>query len=494
MKRTTLLLLTALLPLSCLAQQAPPPGTLPGAPAGVDSFKGVQLKGKAPVNPQTLRVVLPKPQEMTLSNGLRVALLEDHKLPTFSVQVIVRGGGLADPPGKRGLAMATASLLREGTQQRSSREIAEQLATLGATLMAGASPSSGESTVTITGLSEHVAGILALAADVVRNPSFPQAEVDKFKTRFASQVQYQRSLPGFMAQEQFMRAVYRDHPGSYVVPTDAVLKDLTRADLAAYHSVRYRPGNTLLIVYGDITLKDLAAQLERTFGSWQGGETPAVPLPPLQPPEKSRVLLVDRPGSVQTSLWLGGLGIERNSEDYFAVLVMNHILGGGPASRLFVNLREDKGYTYGVYSTFTGSAFPGVLVASTDVRTAVTDGALQELLAEIGRLGSEPVPAQELANAKRALIGRFALSLDAPQTLIANLATQKIYGLPSDYWDTYPARVEAISATDVQRVAKKYYDANKLQIVAVGDAAAVKQVLEKYGSVEPAAPVAGGIP
>jgi zinc protease len=324
---------------------------------------------------------------------------------------------------------------------------------------------------------------------VVRNPSFPQAEVDKFKTRFASQVQYQRSLPAFMAQEQFMRAVYRDHPGGYVVPTDAVLKDLTRADLAAYHSTRYRPNNTLLIVYGDITLKDLAARLERAFGSWERGETLAMPLPPLQPPEKGRVLLVDRPGSVQTSLWLGGLGIERNSDDYFAVLVMNHILGGGPASRLFVNLREDKGYTYGVYSTFTGSAFPGVMVASTDVRTAVTEGALKELVAEIGRLGSESVPAPELANAKRALVGRFALSLDAPQTLVANLATQKIYGLPADYWDTYPARVEAVTPADIQRVARKYYDPGRLQIIAVGDSAAVRKTLEKYGTVETPGPI-----
>jgi zinc protease len=187
---------------------------------------------------------------------------------------------------------------------------------------------------------------------------------------------------------------------------------------------------------------------------------------------------------VQTSLWVGGLGIERRNDDYFALLVMNHILGGGPASRLFINLREDKGYTYGVYSFFNGSRFPGVVLASTDVRSAVTDGALQELTGELRRIGDEPVPDAELKNAKRALIGGFALSLESPQTLISNLATQKIYNLPPDYWDTYPQRVEAITAADVQRVAKKYYDASKLQIVAVGDATAVKQVLEKYGTVE----------
>jgi zinc protease len=476
---SSLLVSTLLAAAPGLAQTQPPAESVTP-----DSIKGVELKGKAPVNLQMLRVVLPKPQEAALPNGLRICLLEDHKLPTFSMQLIIGGGGLADPADKHGLAMVTASLLREGTALRTSRDIAEQLATLGATLSAGASPSSGDSSVTLTGLSENVDAILALAADVVRNPSFPQAEVDKFKSRYLSRVEYQRSLPNFVAQEQFFRAVYGEHPGSYVVPTEAMLKALTRADIAGYHDAWYRPNNITLIVYGDLTLKDAIAKLDRAFGNWSKGADRKVKLPPLTPPGKGRVLLVDRPGSVQTSLWLGGLGIERNSPDYFAVLVMNHILGGSPASRLFVNLREDKGYTYGVSSTFTGSMFPGVLVATTDVRTEVTEGAMKELVAEIGRISSEPVSDTELRDAKRALVGRFALSLDAPQTLVANLATQKIYGLPADYWDTYPARVEAVTATDIQRVARKYYDAGRLQIVAVGDGAQVRGTLEKYGTVE----------
>lgn len=481
MKPIVLILAAAMLTCATLgnAQQASAP-----QPASVDSLKGTQLKGKAPVNPQTLRVVLPRPQEATLSNGLRVALLEDHKLPTFSLQLLLTGGGLADPADRRGLAMVTASLLREGTDQRSSRDIAEQLATLGASFSAGASPSSGESSIAVTGLSEHADAILAIAADVIRNPAFPQSELEKYKSRFLSQLQHQRSTPGFLAQEEFMRAVYGEHPGSYIVPPEKVLQGLTRADLASYHKANYLPNNGILLAYGDFNLKDLLQKLERALGDWRKGEARTVALPALSPPAKPRVLLVDRPASVQTSLWLGGLGIERRSEDYFAVLVMNHILGGGPASRLFINLREDKGYTYGVYSSFTGSRFPGVMLASTDVRTQVTEGALHELTAELKRIGEEPVPEQELKNAKRALIGRFALSLDSPQALIGNLATQKIYGLPADYWDTYPQRVEAITANDIQRVARKYFDPSRLQIVAVGDGASVKKVLEKYGTVE----------
>jgi zinc protease len=461
----------------CGAQPAP-------ESAAPDSLQGVQLKGKAPVNPQTLRVVLPRAQEATLSNGLRVALIEDHKLPTFSVQLLLTGGGLDDPENQHGTAMVTASLLREGTTQRTSRQIAEQLATLGGVFTAGASPSSGETAIGFGGLSDKADAIFAIAADIVRNPAFPEAELEKYKSRFLSQLQQQRATPGFIAQEEFMRAVYGTHPGSYVVPPEKVLRGLTRADLARYHKAHYMPNNGIVLAYGDFTMKSLVQQLERAFGAWPKGDAQAISLPALTPPAKARVLLVDRPGSVQTSLWLGGLGIERRSDDYFAVLVMNHILGGGPASRLFINLRENKGYTYGVYSFFNGSRFPGVMLASTDVRTAVTEGALQELMAEVKRIGNEPVPEQELKNAKRALIGGFALSLDSPQTLISNLATQKIYNLPPDYWDTYPQRVEAITAADVQRVAKQYYDAGKLQIVAVGDGTAVKKVLEKYGTVE----------
>jgi zinc protease len=448
------------------------------------SVKGVELKGKAPVNRNILKVKLPRPQEATLQNGLHIALLEDHKLPTFSMQLIFRGGGLADPADRRGLAMITAAMMDEGTRTLNSREIAERLATLGASISLDASPSSGESTVTIAGLVDNLEPSLALLADVVRNPSFPDSELSKFKARLLSQVQYQRSLPDFIAEEAFLHAIYQSHPASQIVPTEPVLKSVTRADLEKYHDAFFVPNNAVVIAYGDVTLKQLKGQLEHAFSDWQKAAVQIVKIPEVQPPTKARVLLVDRPGSVQTSLLVGGLGIERTSPDYFAVLVMNHILGGGPASRLFMNLREDKGYTYSASSEFDGSTFPGVVLAETDVRNQVTEGALHELQAEIERIRTQPVAAAELENAKHALVGRFALSLESPRSLVANLATQQIYGLPDDYWDTYPERVQAITTDDIKRVANKYYRADRLQIVAVGDAATVRKTLEQYGPVE----------
>jgi zinc protease len=476
MKCPIALVATLLCPVLALAQASMPA-------AETDSVANVELKGKVPVNPEILRVKLPRAQEGALSNGLRVYLLEDHALPTFYVSIVIRGGGLADPPDRRGLAMVTAAQLREGTKSRTSREIAEQLATLGASFSASASPSSGETSAAVSGLVEHIDAALAIAADVIRNPTFPQSELDKFKSRFAAQLQYQRSLPSFLAQEQFMSALYGGHPGGLIVPPTEVIAALTSADLAKYHAETYRAGNAFVLAHGDIALKDLLAKLERTFGSWEKGTPLSLPRLPLEETEAARVFLLDRPGSVQTSLRVGALGIERIHDDYFPLLVMNHILGGGPASRLFRNLREDKGYTYGISSSFGGTTFKGPIAVGTDVRTEVTADAMRELMSELTRIAEEPVSKTELEHAQRALVGRFALSLESPAALISNLATQKIYGLPDDYWDTYPQHVASVTPEDIQRVARKYLAAKRLQIVAVGDAAKVREALARYGDL-----------
>jgi len=231
-------------------------------------------------------------------------------------------------------------------------------------------------------------------------------------------------------------------------------------------------------------MKEIMPKLEKYFGDWAKGEVPATSIPPAPAQADARIFLIDRPGSVQTVLQLGTLGIERTSPDYFAVLLADRVLGGGPSGRLFLNLREDKGYTYGAYSNFGGSKFRGTWVSSSEVRTDVTEGAMKEFMYELNRLRNEPVSAEELDNAKRAIIGSFALSLEQPTTLLQNIITQKLYNLPADYWDTYPQKVSAITAADVQRAAQKYIDLGHLQVVAVGDAAKAREVLAKYGKVE----------
>ena len=448
------------------------------------SLTGVELKGKVPVNRRTLKVTLPKPQETKLSNGLRVLLIEDHKAPSFTMQLVVLAGGLADAPGKSGQALMTAALLREGTASLTSREIAERIDALGSTLVANSSTSAATSTVTSSGLIDNFDRTLAVFTDVVRNPKFAPAEVEALKSRLLAQLQVAHSQPNFLAQSQLGRAIYGEHPAASPLPSEAVIKSLTPDDLVQFHGANYRPNNAFLVVLGDVTMKQLLPKIERAFAGWQQNTVPALAIPQAKSPEKTRIILVNRPGSVQTSLLLGHLSVERTDPDYFPLLVMNHILGGDPAARLFLNLRESKGYTYGASSNFSAFKYPGLLTAGADVRTEVTGDALKEFLYEIKRINDEEVTATELENAKRGLVGSFATSLDSPTAQLVNLIQLQIYGLPADYWDLYPTRIAAVSAADVRRVAQKYLNPSEVQIVAVGDAAKVRAALEKFGVVE----------
>jgi predicted Zn-dependent peptidase len=452
---------------------------------GQQTTKGAVIKGKAPVNKEVLKVKLPRAEEATLKNGLQVVLLPSTKVPTFNMQLVVLSGGLSDKADYRGLANFTAALLREGTTKRSSKDIAEQVDALGATLTANSGLSSMTSVVATSGLVENLDPTLGLFADVIRNPTFPQAEVDKYKTRTLAQLQFQRSIPQFLAAEQFSKAIYgTSHPASLVAPPAESLKKLTSKDLADFHATYYRPNNAIIAIVGDVTMKEILPKLEKAFGDWQKGDVPSMTIPAAPAQSESRIFLIDRPGSVQTVLQLGTLGIERTSPDYFSVLLADRVLGGGPSGRLFLNLREDKGYTYGAYSNFGGSKFRGTWISSSEVRTDVTEGAMKEFMYELNRLRNEPVPAEELENAKRAIVGSFALSLEQPGTLLQNIITQKLYNLPADYWDTYPQKVSAITAADVQKAAQKYLDMSHLQVVAVGDAAKAREILSKYGKVE----------
>jgi len=458
-----------------------------GTPAGqgTQSTKGAVIKGKAPVNKNVLKVKLPRAEEASLKNGLRVLLLPSNKIPTFNMQLVVLSGGLSDKADYRGLASVTATLLREGTTKRASKDIAEQVDALGATLTANSGLSSMTSVVNTSGLVENFDQTLDLFADVIRNPTFPQTEIDKYKTRILAQLQFQRSIPQFLAAEQFNKAIYgTSHPASLVALPAESIKKLSSKDLAEFHSTYYRPNNAIIAIVGDVTMKEIMPKLEKAFGDWQKGDIPVTNIPPAPAQSDSKIYLIDRPGSVQTVLQLGTLGIERTSPDYFAVLLADKVFGGGPSGRLFLNLREDKGYTYGAYSSFGGSKFRGVWGASSEVRTDVTEGAMKEFMYELNRLRDTPVGEEELENAKRAIVGGFALSLEQPQSLLQNTITQKLYNLPADYWDTYPQKVSAITAADVQKAAQKYLDMGRLQVVAVGDAAKAREILAKYGKVE----------
>lgn len=457
------------------------------------TLKGVVIKGKTPINKEALKVAMPKAYEMELGAGLRVIALENHKLPTFTMQMVILSGGLSDPADQPGAAQYTANMLREGTKTRSSRQIAEAVESLGATLTANSGLSSPISVITAGGLTENFDQIMELFADVILNPSFPADDLNKLKTRATAQLRAQRSQPGFLANEMFMKTMYGAHPAGRIALSPAQIQSLTPETLKQFHGANYKPNNAIFAIVGDVNPADVVAKLEKTFspqhggaqqgGTWTRGDIPRLDLPKVNEPGPSKICLVDRPGSEQTSLILGNLAIERNDPDYYALDVMNQILGGGASARLFLNLREDKGYTYGAYSGFNAAKYRGVFRANTEVQTKVTKGSMEELIYEFKRIRDEKTPDDEFDRAKRTIVGGFAMQLESPQSLLANIITQKIYILPADYWDTYPQKIAAITADDVQRVARKYLDLAKLQIVAVGDAKQIADVMKQFGGI-----------
>ena len=448
------------------------------------STKGAVVKGKAPVNKEVLKVTLPKPAETKLGNGLQVIVLENHKLPTFAMQMVFLSGGMADAADRRGVAQFTASLLREGTKTRTSRQLAEQVDSLGATLSAGAGLSSITTVVNASGLTDNLDQVMELFADVVLNPTFPEDEFNKLRTRQLAQLPLLRSQPGFLAGEMFAKVMYGSHPAAKIALTADELKRLTPEMLRQCHATHFKPNNAIFAIVGDVKLAEVVARLEKAFGAWQRGDVPPANVPKAGDTGAAKIHLIDRPGSVQTNLLLGCLSIERTDPDYPALEAMNRVFGGGPSGRLFMNLREDKGYTYGAYSGFSALKYRGTFQANTEVRTDVTGGSMKELMYELKRIRDEKVPAEEFENAKRAIVGGFALQLESPQSVLQNTITQKLYGLPADYWDIYPQKIAATTQDEAQRVAQKYLDLGRLQVVAVGDAKKIADVLKAYGTVE----------
>jgi zinc protease len=448
-------------------------------------MSGVAFKNRAPVSDALLDITLPRPREADLPNGVHLMVLEDRRAPLVTIQISMRGaGGYYDPIDHVGLAQFTAANLREGTATRSSVQIAEQLERLSATLTVSAGMSSEDATITASALTEHVDPLLDLVADVLLNPIFPDQEFGRYKTQTRAQLMQQRANPGFLAQERFSLVMAADHPDGRVAPTIETLEKTTSKDLTTFHRARYVPDHAVIAIAGDISMADATKKIQARLSGWQKTGTPVPTVTDPAALSKSGIFLVERANSVQTSLIVGVQAIRRTDPDYFALSVLNKVIGGGPTGRLFRHLREEKGYTYGAGSNVDAPRFRGVWVASTDVRTEVTEPALNDLIDELRQAREVPIPTKEFADAKRSLIAAFALTLESPQALLNNAITRYRFNLPADYWDKYPERINAITAADAQAMAKKYLAPSRLQIVAVGNAEGVARALRKLGPVE----------
>jgi zinc protease len=410
-------------------------------------------------------------------------VVQDQRLPLVSYRLALRSGDAHDPAELPGLADMLTGLLTEGTQSRTSREIADEVARLGATLQAGAN--SDYTTVAASSLTTFSDEILELLADVALRPVFPENEVELTKQNTKESLKQQRAQPSFLATEMVAKVMFGPHPYSVTAPTPEAIDATTREKLIEFHRSKFIPNNAVLLVAGDVEHDALLERIESLFGSWQPGQVPSDEFP--APPERrSRgAYVIDRPGSAQANIVIANSGITRTSSDYFPLLVMHTVLGANASSRLFMNLREEKGYTYGAYSSLDARRTAGTFRATAEVRTAVTGDSLKEFFYELGRIRSEPVSEKEIDDAKSYLTGVFPIRLETQEGLIDQLLQIKMFGLPDNYLDTYRSNIQSVTREQIQEVANKYVRPDEAAIVIVGDAAQLTEQIKPYvGDIE----------
>jgi zinc protease len=436
------------------------------------------FRSQAPAPLQPRPISIPTPRETTLPNGLTLVVVEDKRLPLISYRLAFRVGGAFDPPDLPGLTDLLAGLLPEGTQTRTSREIADEIARVGASLSAGAT--SDYTIVAASALSQFNDPVLALLAEVTLEPSFPENEVALAKQNTKESLRQQRAQPSFLASEMVSRVMFGDHPYSVVAPTPESLDRLSRDEFVRFHRAKLVPNNAVLIVVGDVRYDEILKQAESLFSTWNRGEEIVAnfPAPPVRTSRKA--YLVDRPGSAQSNIVIANSGIIRTSPDYFPIMLMHTVLGANASSRLFMNLREDKGYTYGAYSTLDARRTAGSFRVTAEVRTPVTGDSLKEFFYELNRIRSEPVSQKEIADAKSYLTGVFPIRLETQEGLTDQLVQIKMLNLPNDYLDTYRERVQAVTVEEIQRVAQQYVNPDEAALIVVGDGALVLDQIKPY--------------
>jgi len=441
-------------------------------PANEEVTKQVRL-GRAPVSNSVLAVHLPEPPVQTLPNGLRYVILPDHSTPLVNISLSIQGAGpLLEPSSQRGVAALTASILRQGTTSRTAAELAEAIDRLGANIGANAPLGAEAVTVYGGGLSKNVQSWFPLFADVVLHPAIDSEELKLTLRRQLATIEQRRSDPGTIATDRMYRDLYDDFPAGYYLPSAAQVSSLTQDQIRAFHTERYVPQNAVLAIQGDIEPAIAKAMVEKLFTGWKPTSyNPQVPSLPTADTSTSAhtIAFIERANSVQTELAVGKVGIRRIDLDFFPLTVANYLLGGSSTGRLFTNLREEKGYTYGAYSSLAAVQYPGPFIASTEVRSAVTTEALQEIQKEIARLSQEDVPIDGLQRAQRGIVAAFALSIERPATMLSQQITRIQYSLPIDYWNTYPAHISSVTAKDIRRVSSSHLDPTQMHVVVVGN-------------------------
>ena len=433
-----------------------------------------------PPRPLPSRPVNFPPYELhTLNNGMQVIVVMHHEQPEVSMRLLVRAGAAYDPPGKSGVAALAAQLLSQGTSTRSAQEIAGAIDSIGGLLDTGAGSDLTSANVAV--MKDSFPLGMDLLADVVRRPAFAPEEIDRRRAQALSTLQVNLDDPDFIAGAVFNRLVYGSHP--YAQPDTGMpesIARITRDDIREFHGKYFAPNNSILAIVGDVEAAEAMAAAERVFGDWPMQPVQAPRFPPPPKPAR-RVVVIDKPDSVQTAVRVGQLGVPRKTPDYMAINEALRILGGEGSNRLYRVLRSDRSLTYSASADLNTMLMAGDFVAQTDTRSDATPEVVKLIVEQFWRLLRDRVNDGELAGAQAYMTGSFPLSIETPGAIARQVVNVVFYDLSLDELRTYRQRANGVTPDDVQRVARNYLDPDRLSIVMVGNAAAFKDQLKKAG-------------
>lgn len=416
-------------------------------------------------------------ETFTLANGLKVFVVENHKLPRVTYSLVLDRSPLYEGD-KAGITTLVGDMLMGGTKNRSKDQIDEEIDMIGGHINFGSTSAQASS------LTKYQDKLLTLFADILLNPTFPQTELDKLKKQAISGIASEKDDPQAIAAKVANVVLYgKDHPyGEFA--SEQTIKHIEVQDIQHYYQTYFKPNIGYLAIVGDITKKDAEKLAKQYFGSWKQGEVKKLEWPVPTAPQKTKVVLVNRPNSVQSVVKVTyPLVLKHNDPDAIATQLLNSILGGGSTGRLFLNLRETKGYTYGAYSSISPDKIVGNFEADASVRTEVTDSAVYQFLYELKRLDEGTIAANELATAKAVLGGRFGRSLEQPATIARFAIDRELQHLPADYYKNYLKNLDAVTVDQLNKLAPKYIKPNQAYIVVVGNTDAFQDQLKSYGEI-----------
>jgi zinc protease len=444
--------------------------------------RAVEMANGVPGLAPERAVTWPKRTRARLSNGLEVVLAEARSIPKFHGELFFRSGNGAAIHRTPGLAEMTATVVRTGTMKRASRQIEEDLRRIGADLSSGAGADT--SAISFAGLAEFAEPLLGLVNELAREAAFPDGEFERERRQKLEELKLERTQPGFLASERLRKVLFGAHPYGQVSPNEQQVAAYKREDLQSVYRECYTPENGLLLLVGDFEAQEMLNTAEKIFGAWAGNkpDSNAAAAPPN--PRGRRVYLVHVPGAVQTQILAGCHAITRKHPDWVRLGLTNSLYGGAFNSRLVMNIREDKGYTYSPRSGVNALRQHGYFAVSAAVRNDVVAASLTEIFYEMDKLRSLPVPVPELADAQNYLSGVFSMGLATQDGLLSQLSTVALNELPDDYLETYRQRVRALTPDDLLATARKYLDSANMQIVVVGDRAQIEEQAVLFGEAE----------